>query len=243
VQAKRGEDRLVIESHGGDFVVGVFDGHRGQEVAGFAAKAMPSMLLNHMMWPCEPEHALTSCFVQCHEAAREQGLCGGSTALLLASCEGALWCASAGDSRAVAKLRNGAVCRLSTDHTVHALPSEATRIVAAGGKIECGRLAGVLPMTRGFGNFDLESDGFTCVPSIACVPLASVEFLVAASDGLWDVVSDDDCCNLLAAASSCRQQSAAELLVYEAQRRGSPDDIAVVVMHVPQGTFPLDSTI
>jgi len=58
------------------------------------------------------------------------------------------------------------------------------------------------------------------------VALSEVEFVVVASDGLWDVLSDAECCGLVRSFTSTNV--AAELSSV-ARRRGSHDDIAVVV--------------
>eukprot|EP00929_Paragymnodinium_shiwhaense_P092756 TRINITY_DN52757_c0_g1_i10.p1 TRINITY_DN52757_c0_g1~~TRINITY_DN52757_c0_g1_i10.p1 ORF type:complete len:231 (-),score=36.96 TRINITY_DN52757_c0_g1_i10:176-868(-) len=211
---------------------GVFDGHRGSDVSGFAAKAMPGLVWDSPLWPASPAQALRSALCSCHEAAREEDLRGGSTAVVVAVCHGILWCCSAGDSRAVAGLKHGGVRRLSMDHQhLSSCPEEAARVTAAGGEIFCGRLAGCLPMTRGLGNFRLEDAGFSCLPDVTSTPCEEAEFVVLASDGLWDVMDDEACCarvrSVLAGGHST-SSSIAEYLAAEARRLGSGDDIAVV---------------
>ena len=183
--AKR-EDRLVIDTKGGEALWAVFDGHRYPEVAGHASRVLPQLVWDQPTWPSTPELALSNALQQCNELARQEKLCGGSTAVVVATCNGALWCACAGDSRAVVGLKRGGNQRLSTDHTC-SLPEEVKRVKMCGGSIALGCLGGVLPMTRGLGNFDLEAEGFACLPQISSVALSEVEFVVVASDGLWDV--------------------------------------------------------
>jgi len=222
--AKR-EDRLVIDTKGGEALWAVFDGHRYPEVAGHASRVLPQLVWDQPTWPSTPELALSNALQQCNELARQEKLCGGSTAVVVATCNGALWCACAGDSRAVVGLKRGGNQRLSTDHTC-SLPEEVKRVKMCGGSIALGCLGGVLPMTRGLGNFDLEAEGFACLPQISSVALSEVEFVVVASDGLWDVLSDAECCGLVRSFSS---NNVAAELASVARRRGSSDDIAVVV--------------
>ncbi|CAE7861948.1 ODA1, partial [Symbiodinium sp. KB8] len=221
--AKR-EDRLVIDTKGGEALWAVFDGHRYPEVAGHASRVLPQLVWDQPTWPSTPELALSNALQQCNELARQEKLCGGSTAVVVATCNGALWCACAGDSRAVVGLKRGGNQRLSTDHTC-SLPEEVKRVKMCGGSIALGCLGGVLPMTRGLGNFDLEAEGFACLPQISSVALSEVEFVVVASDGLWDVLSDAECCGLVRSFSS---NNVAAELASVARRRGSSDDIAVV---------------
>lgn len=238
---KKGEDRLTIDCRpGGHFLLGVFDGHRTHEVAGHAAQNMPDYVWNSRHWPSAPEEALRTSLRQCHESARVEGLSGGSTAVVVATAGSTIWCCSAGDSRAVAGLRDGGVRRMSTDHTTKN-QEELARIKAEGGRVEWNRL-GDLPMTRGLGNFSLEADGFTCTPQVTSYPRREIDFIVVASDGLWDVVSDERACALVREAGIALAETLAENLVEEARRLSSEDDIAVIVAFfppLPEPTAPL----
>jgi protein phosphatase PTC1 len=145
-----------------------------------------------------------------------------------------LYCASAGDSRAVAGLRNGGYLRLSVHHHTSS-PEEVARIQSTGAKLEWGKLGGFLPVSRGLGNFDLESEGFTSVPDVRFCPRQEVDFVVIASDGLWDVINDENCCALIRQWGS---SASAERLAYYAkdlweQQMTSPDDIAIVIAQFP----------
>ncbi|CAE8592421.1 unnamed protein product, partial [Polarella glacialis] len=183
-QSSKREDRLLIECHGNDVMWAVFDGHRSHELSGHASKSFPSLVWNCRLWPSRPDETLRLALQECNERARRESLRGGSTAVIVASCGSHLWCCCAGDSRAVAGLVNGGVRRMSVDHTTE-VATERDRVQAMGGRIEWGRLGGCLPMTRGLGNFDLEADGFACIPEVGCIPRWEVEFIVVASDGLW----------------------------------------------------------
>lgn len=88
-------------------------------------------------------------------------------------------------------------------------------------------------MTRGLGNFDLEVAGFACLPELSALCLEQVEFLVVASDGLWDVMTDEDCCALIRSWGQAGAGTAAEQLAAEATRLGSTDDIAIIVVFFP----------
>lgn len=162
--------------------------------------------------------------------------------MVVAATGGLLWCSCAGDSRAVVGLRCGGVRRLSVDHTTQ-VPEEVARVRAAGGSVEWGRLGGCLPMTRGLGNFGLESEGFACLPDVAAVPWREVDFLVVASDGLWDVLEDEKCCVLVRelGRTAASLGKTAELLARHARALGSCDDVAVVVAYFPcDGNFLQD---
>lgn len=234
-QGSKGEDRLTIEFHDDrDVLWAIFDGHRNHDVAGHASKTIPGLVWKSPFWSTWPGEALRYALRECHEAARLEELTGGSTALLVLATGNHLWCCSAGDSRAVAGLRGGGVQRLSVDHTTKS-PQEVARMKAGGFTLEWGLLGGVLPMTRGLGNFDLESEGFSCLPQVGTPLLRQeVDFVVLASDGLWDVISDEACCGLVrewVCELGISATDAAERLAGHARNLGSTDDIAIIVAY------------
>jgi serine/threonine protein phosphatase PrpC len=227
----KGEDRLVMDCCRGETLWAVFDGHRGQEVAGHASRTVPQLVWANMsMSTCPgPGEAISTALRHCHEMARNENLRGGSTAVVVATMGEYVYCGSAGDSRVVASLHGGGIVRMSKHHSTSSA-EEVARIQAAGGNLEWGRLGGFLPVTRGLGNFDLEADGFSSMPDVTSLPRRQVEFVIIASDGLWDVMSDEDCCRLV------RQwgvTASAERLAITAQQLGSNDDIAVIIARFP----------
>mmetsp|Transcript_32035 Transcript_32035/g.85816 ORF Transcript_32035/g.85816 Transcript_32035/m.85816 type:complete len:300 (-) Transcript_32035:708-1607(-) len=229
-QSHKSEDRLTVDCQGEDGLWAVFDGHRSKEVSSHSSRTVAGLVWSNPAWPSSPGEALQEALWECHESARRQKLQGGTTAVVVAATGGLIWCCSAGDSRVVAALGGSGSTRMSFEHTTDVL-EEKMRISAQGGKIEFGGVGGMLPMTRGIGNFDLEADGFACLPQVACIPRASADFVVIASDGLWDVIDDDTCCTLVR-QSSCT--GVAQRLAEHARALGSCDDIAVVVVHFPR---------
>lgn len=231
--SSKNEDRLAVDFRGGDALWAVFDGHRSQSVSGHAAQTVPKFVWDYLHdYPGHTAACLRQALVDCHESARREELPGGSTAVVVAATLGMLWCCCAGDSRAVAGLRNGGVFRMSVDHTTK-LEEEVDRIKASGARLEWGRVGGVLPMTRGLGNFDLEVHGFACLPQVSSLPRSQADFVVIASDGLWDVISDEACCDFVRGLGLSGGLSSAESLASHAQRLGSADDISVIVVYFP----------
>lgn len=236
----KGEDRLVVDCCRGETLWAVFDGHRGHEVAGFASRTVPRLVWENLTTAINPspKEAISGALRQCHEMARSEKHRSGSTAVVVVTAGDFLYCGSAGDSRVVAGLHGGGTLRLSNHHSTNN-PDEVARIKAGGGNLEWGRLGGFLPVTRGLGNFDLEADGFSCVADVTSLPRRQVEFVIIASDGLWDVISDEDCCRLV------RQwgvTASAERLAITAQQLGSGDDIAVIIVRFPNDVFTSSAT-
>ncbi|CAH1432487.1 unnamed protein product [Lactuca virosa] len=121
----------------------------------------------------------------------------GSTAVVAVVTPEKIIVANCGDSRAVL-CRNGKAIPLSTDHKPDR-PDELNRIQAAGGRVlywEGARVCGVLAMSRAIGDNYLK-------PYVSCEPEVTItdrtsedDFMILASDGLWDVVSNETACGL-----------------------------------------------
>ncbi len=66
-------------------------------------------------------------------------------------------------------------------------------ISKAGGAILYDRVGGVLSVSRAFGDHSLRNQGVICNPSVSRIELRMIhKWLVVASDGLWDVMSEKD---------------------------------------------------
>jgi hypothetical protein len=76
-----------------------------------------------------------------------------------------------------------------------ALCTVQERVAAAGGSVfnNSGlRVMGILQCTRAIGDKDLQPYGVTPTPDVLSLPrTGQEEFLVLATDGLWDVVSNE----------------------------------------------------
>jgi len=154
-----------------------------------------------------------------------------------------------GDSRAVLS-RNGTAIDLSRDHKPND-PIERSRIEAAGGSViwhghsdregtpipgtGLYRVNGNLALSRAIGDRS-ERPAVTADPEISVEALIDEdEFVIIASDGLWDVMSSQDAVHLVrqivsSLVSAEDREIVAKMLVEEALRRGSYDNITVVIV-------------
>ncbi|KOM57981.1 hypothetical protein LR48_Vigan11g101400 [Vigna angularis] len=160
-----------------------------------------------------------------------KGFLGGSTAVTIIKQRDQLIIGNLGDSRAVLCRRahdNHLVpVQLTVDLTPD-IPSEALRIINSGGRIfsakgdpcvnRIWRPNGDRPglaMARAFGNFCLKDYGLISVPDVSYRKLTKQdEFVVLASDGVWDVLTNSEVINIVASAP--KRSMAAKLLVKHA---------------------------
>jgi serine/threonine protein phosphatase PrpC len=181
----------------------------------------------------EPDEALRRAFLKTDEEflkiANKEGLGDGSTAITALVRGRTLWVANAGDARAILVSGSTAIA-MSEDHKPNR-ESERRRITQAGGTVVfmgCWRVNGVLATSRGFGDRELKKV-VSAEPEIRHRTLTEGDdYLVLASDGIWDVLSNQIVAEIVARAGGCR--AAATAVTEEALRRGSMDNVTAVVI-------------
>ncbi|MBA0647914.1 hypothetical protein Goklo_015720 [Gossypium klotzschianum] len=149
-----------------------------------------------------------------------------STAVLLGD---RLLVANVGDSRVVAS-RAGSAVPLSIDHKPDR-SDERLRIEDAGGFIIWAgtwRVGGILAVSRAFGD-KLLKPYVVAEPEIQVEEeIDGVDFIIIASDGLWNVLSNEDAVALVQHITDA--EAAARKLIKEAYAQGSSDNITCVVV-------------
>mmetsp|Transcript_17448 Transcript_17448/g.42797 ORF Transcript_17448/g.42797 Transcript_17448/m.42797 type:complete len:281 (+) Transcript_17448:157-999(+) len=161
--------------------------------------------------------------------------------------------ANVGDSRAVLS-RNGTAYDLSMDHKPDD-PDEEARIEALGGKVVwCGdvdlegnpipeegiyRVNGNLALSRAVGDRS-ERPHVVADPDITFQPVLEGDdnFIIVATDGLWDVFGSEDAVDFVMALREDGHdlERIATLVVEEALRRGTYDNITVVIIWLDETT-------
>lgn len=189
--------------------------------------------------------------------------CSGTTAVTLIKQGQDLIIGNVGDSRAVLGTREDDDTLVAVQLTVDLkpnLPAEEERIKKCRGRVFALRdepdVARVwlpnndspgLAMARAFGDFCLKDFGLIAVPDVSYRRLTEKdEFLVLATDGIWDVLSNKDVVDIIASAPS--RSTAARALVETAVRAwrmkyptSKVDDCAVVCLFLDSDTNNLSS--
>uniref|UniRef100_A0A0D3GHC2 protein-serine/threonine phosphatase n=1 Tax=Oryza barthii TaxID=65489 RepID=A0A0D3GHC2_9ORYZ len=211
------EDRLSIKSTtvNGETVslFGVFDGHGGPRAAEYLKKHLFKNLVKHPKFLKDTKLAITV------------------AAILIGN---RLYVANVGDSRAVA-LKAGKAVPLSEDHKPNK-KDERKRIEDAGGIVvsdDIWRVDGILAVSRAFGN-RLMKRYVKAEPDIQeKVVDEGLEYLVLATDGLWDVMRNEDAVSLLKAQDG--PKAAAMKLTEVARSRLTLDNITCIVLQFHHG--------
>ncbi|KAK0573192.1 hypothetical protein LWI29_004166 [Acer saccharum] len=176
---------------------GVYDGHGGKMAAEFVAENLHTNVFE-MMKNCkgekEKEAAVKAGYLKTDHEFLKQGLASGAccvTALI----EGQeVVVSNVGDCRAVL-CRGGVAEALTTDHRAER-EDERKRIENQGGYVEVHRggwrVHGILSVSRSIGDAHLKN-WVVAEPDTRIVHVTSdMEFLVLASDGLWEKVGNQE---------------------------------------------------
>ncbi|CAK9189481.1 unnamed protein product [Sphagnum troendelagicum] len=212
---------------------GVFDGHGGSRAAEYVKKYLFDNLLKHPRFVDDTKLAIVESYQQTDQdylkTEINQNRDAGSTASTAVLVGDRLLVANVGDSRAVI-CRGGEAFALSSDHKPNRA-DERQRIEDAGGVVMwvgTWRVGGVLAVSRAFGD-RLLKQYVVAEPEIQEDTIEEgVDFLILASDGLWDVVTNQEAVSMVLSIEDA--QDAAKVLGDEAYRRGSADNITCLIV-------------
>ncbi|CAO2146051.1 unnamed protein product [Urochloa humidicola] len=252
------EDAYAVVTHkiDGDSQLafyGVFDGHGGRTAVDFVSRRLGENVVSAVLAAGTETHDNEASSAEEHDAvsaairaaylatdsellSQHQDFSGGACATTALVKNGDLYVAHVGDCRAVLSRDGSAAAALTADHTC-ARDDERERIERGGGYVSRSgsgvwRVQGSLAVSRSFGDVGLKR-WVVAEPAVTRVPLtAGCEFLVVASDGLWDKISNQEAVDVVSrsrrnaadVARSCTE------LVDMARRRGSRDDATVMVV-------------
>lgn len=246
-------------------------GHDGHDVAHFAQERLPGNIMEGVRQDSESWEPSVKTALEklCNQAGAEAVVTakadqsGCTMTILMLDCptkaDGSLRlrCAHLGDSAAVlAKRKSPAdsweVVELTDSHRADR-EDERMRIEAAGGSVmeaadgDCARLVldnGTIAVSRAFGDFDAHRSGLSCEPEFANEIILESDcecFILACSDGVWDVMPKAQVVNLLGKFKPEEAQSAVEKLVSKSQLKWQEqgdvvDDITAVLLWPAFGT-------
>ncbi|TVU47397.1 hypothetical protein EJB05_06997 [Eragrostis curvula] len=238
------EDRHVAKvGLGGDPKValfGVFDGHGGKNAAEFAAENMPKFMAEEMkkVDSGEMEGAVKRGYLKTDEEFLKRDESGGACCVTAVIQKGGLVVSNAGDCRAVLS-RAGKAEALTSDHRA-SREDEKERIENLGGFVVnyrgTWRVQGSLAVSRGIGDAHLKQWIVADPDTRSLLVDDQCEFLILASDGLWDKIDNQEAVDLARplciSNDKASRMAACRRLVEISISRGSTDDISVVIVQL-----------
>lgn len=219
---------------------GVFDGHGGPKAAEFAAKNLEKNIVNQLTKGSEEEIvvAVKEGYLATDADFLKEETSGGTCCVTAFIKKDNLVVSNAGDCRAVMS-RGGVAEALTTDHRP-SRKDERDRIETLGGYVDCRngvwRIQGSLAVSRGIGDRNLKQ-WVIAEPETKVLRLKrDCEFLILGSDGLWDKVTNQEAVDMVRplciGVDKPDPFSACKKLVDLSARRGSTDDISVVIIQL-----------
>lgn len=227
----------------------VFDGHAGARCSKFMMENFPKIFFD--LKATRQGEIPVGLYKAFHKAeshycqvAKAGGWNDGSTAVVSVVHGHNLLLGHVGDSRAVL-CRGKTAIELTHDHKPDRA-DETARITGLGGTVEkqdgassIARVNGHLAVSRAFGDVRMkETQRFiSAEPEISVVPLVEDDkFIIIASDGLWDVLTNQEAVDFVRRDSS--KHKSAKNLVKRALKIGTTDNITAIVIWLTWVSHP-----
>jgi len=224
------EDRWAVQATPGGLLAAVYDGHGGSEVADLAAAEFPRAVLSALETGREAADALRRAFAELERSTDDLD-CGSTVAALLLV-RGALTTAHVGDSRIV-RVGETSAESLTADHRID-VAAERARVLRMGARLDppyVVRGDHGLMMTRSLGDRWFRPIGVIAEPEIGHHALGADDVaLVAATDGVWDVLTVEDAARVVRRAPNA--QVAAEALIGAALGADTHDNVTALVVRL-----------
>lgn len=216
---------------------GLFDGHAGGRCSKYVAANLPDLMSNDPLFHSNLPQCVRRTFHGTNEQflkiAEKMRIHDGSTGLTCIIRGNKLLVANVGDCRALL-LTSERANQLSVDQKPTSI-DEQRRINSLGGTVEycmgVARVNRVLAVSRAFGNRTLKQVIRPDAELTARELTKNDEYLIMASDGLWDVLKNKDVFEISKAKHLHQDpQAIADELVRTALMRGSMDNTTCLVV-------------
>ena len=212
----------------------VFDGHGGKKCSLFLKRN----LYRYFQRSIEKNSRIKMGLINAYKLASNNFLNlntdSGSTCntLIINKKSSKFYVANVGDSRAIACYKNGSVKEISKDHKPTD-PIEKAKVESRGGFVKDKRVDGVLAMSRAFGDKKI-AHHISATPDIFEGSIKKIKYIVQASDGLYDVMSNVEVCKFINQflAKGIPKNKIPKLLVSHAIKIGSQDNVSVIITYI-----------
>ena len=207
---------------------GIFDGHGGTDVVKFVKNRLPQLIKIYLNDLFPVEIAFKNAFKKVDEELKFfDSEYIGTTATLILIKDNKIYCANVGDTKAYI-IYDKTYKQISNDHKC-TNEDERKRITEYGGKIIKNRVMGQLILTRTLGDLYVKQFGVINTPDINVYDInETINYIIIASDGVWDVVDLDTITNMGKAGKNvgefCKD------IVKLAINKGTKDNVSCIVV-------------
>lgn len=211
----------------GSCYYGVFDGHNGSEVAKYACNNIHRQFNQEYSSDYNIQGILKDSIAEVNEFMLKKWPDQGTTVSVALVIKDYIYTANVGDSRIVLITPDGTVKQLSEDH--RCCDAKESDIVRARGGFELSKKnVAPLQLSRSLGD-GLLGNKISSEPYMTRTHRKDGMGLIIASDGLWDVMDNETAARIVASHSGSAN-AAANALKEAALKRGTTDNVAVIVV-------------
>lgn len=213
----------------------VFDGHGGDKCSLFLKRNLLQYIKRCLSKNKNIKQSLVNAYDLANKFFLNLNIDSGSTCnvLYINKKNKQFYLANLGDSRAVVCYKDDTVKVLSRDHK----PTdkrEMKRIYKQGGFVEDKRVDGILAMSRSIGDRKIARH-LSSIPSISVGSIKLVKYIIQASDGLYDVMSNKGICkfiNINLKKGVSKKQIPYLLVKHAIHDRISHDNVSVIITYI-----------
>jgi len=227
------EDEIFIFKGNSFIFTCVFDGHGGGDCSKFLKRYCFSVFKKNLKLFNTVKKSLLYTVKDLHKGVLKNQIQSGSTLniIVVNRLTNHFFVANVGDSRAIVCFKNNKIKQITRDHKPEN-KREKTMIRKKGGFVENGRANGVLAMSRSIGDARL-SRHISQTPDIFEGNLANVNFILHATDGLYDVMSNVDICQYIMNLKSkniSKSGIVSNLVRHSIYNKQSRDNVSAIIL-------------
>ena len=248
-ERRRMEDAVDIKDDVAGFrLFTVYDGHAGDEAVTVVKKILPDIVGTHLQEEEDVKKAICLAFSRIDEELTKTLLAApdtpskvkvsSSTVASMALIKGkTLKVCNLGDCRAVLCSGGTKAHAVSKDHAADKNAAEAERLRKLGVPVKGGYVGDHVAVSRAFGNVEYDSgkkvEGIISEPDIFKIEVDDeLDFLILASDGIWDPLKDQFAVTHARKALRTTEQpeDAAKAVLQNAAKISAADNAAAIVV-------------
>ena len=230
------EDRFIARCNKNICFYSILDGHGGKSCANFLKQNLYNIFIKiyEKNRYVNIKNILTQTYLYADNMFLKNRKKSGSTAcsLFINNKTKMFAVANTGDSRIIGLVGNK-IIQLSVDHKPDN-NTERQRIYQNGGFVINSRLNGILAMSRSMGDILLKPKGLTSFPDTIVGKITkNYKYLVIASDGLYDVMTNYDVIQFIQSCISKgieKKIIAKYLVTHSIKNRYSTDNVSVIII-------------
>ena len=225
----------------------IFDGHGGDDISNFLQQNFAQIYKQYLeINNYDIPKSLTNSFIEADKIIKESltNLDGmGSTGTIIHllwenNTKLMVYCGNVGDSR-VSLISPTHIIKLSYDHRMSD-EKEKNRILESGIEVIENRIGGELMLTRIFGDYEFKiknkknkRKGVICEPFLSKIKIdlnIKDQFLILASDGIWDLVSEKEIQQMIEMSNNSEKLCA--MIIKKALDKDAWDNMSVFAIRL-----------